>query len=170
MSEAWVGTGVAAQLLGLTAQGVRERIARGDLPARRHGKSWQIPLSALAPQAGTGDAEGAVGQLAGAMAEALAERLETAVLAAIEEAIGDVQLDDALVEQLRSVLNAGSTAAVEAGQREASARAALIELVRAPWWRRRQLIERLRRDGVLDERGANPWPRMPCDTSSGRSA
>ncbi|MDQ3631327.1 MAG: helix-turn-helix domain-containing protein [Actinomycetota bacterium] len=47
MSETWVGTGVAAQLLGLTAQGVRERIARGDLPARRRGKSWQIPLSAL---------------------------------------------------------------------------------------------------------------------------
>jgi hypothetical protein len=149
MSETWVGTGVAAQLLGLTAQGVRERIARGDLPARRRGKSWQIPLSALAPQAGSGDAEGAVGQLAGAMAEALAERLETVVLASVEEAIGDVQIHDALFGHLRGILDAGGAAAVEAGRKEAQMRMALSQLAVAPWWRRRWLVQRLRHDGVL---------------------
>ncbi len=71
------------------------------------------------------------------------------MLAAVEEAIGDMQMDDALVEQLRSVLDAGGVAAAEAGQREALARAALCELARTPWWRRRQLIERRRREGLL---------------------
>lgn len=37
----------AAPLLGRSERAVRARIARGELPARRHGRTWRIPLATL---------------------------------------------------------------------------------------------------------------------------
>ena len=37
----------AAQRLGITPQGVRHRIAAGSLPARRVGRAWSVPATAL---------------------------------------------------------------------------------------------------------------------------
>lgn len=42
-----VGIAEAADLLGLTPQGVRDRIAAGSLPGRKIGRNWAVPRAAL---------------------------------------------------------------------------------------------------------------------------
>lgn len=42
-----VDTAEAAQILGLTAAGVRKRIRRGTLPARFDGQRWRVTLDSI---------------------------------------------------------------------------------------------------------------------------
>jgi excisionase family DNA binding protein len=46
---ALVTVDVAAERLGKSRSSVRAMCARGDLPARRVGKSWRVDLAALRP-------------------------------------------------------------------------------------------------------------------------
>lgn len=50
----WVGTGEAAELLGVNIKTVHKAIKAGQLPSKRIGKRILIPLLALLPEGESG--------------------------------------------------------------------------------------------------------------------
>ena len=121
MSEEWITTKEAAELLKISARHVRELASKGKLKAKREGKNWLIH-SSLSRDIGEAGAppNGVPGEVS---AEAY-EKLEQMVT----QLQGQVEQKDKQIEQLH-IITMQLSRDIESQQK-------LIEYKESPWWQR----------------------------------
>lgn len=121
MSEEWITTKRAAELLNLSVRHVRELARKGKLKAKRDGKNWLIH-SSLSRE--TGEAASAPNGVRREVSAEAYEKLEQMV----QQLQGQLEQKDKQIEQLH-IITLQLSRDIETEQR-------LLEHRQSPWWRR----------------------------------
>lgn len=121
MSEDWITTKEAAELLNISARHVRELASKGKLKAKRRGKNWLIHSSLSRDIGEAGKSPNGVREEVSAEAYEKLEQMVTQLQ-------GQVEQKDKQIEQLH-IITMQLSRDIESQQK-------LIEYKQSPWWRR----------------------------------